>query len=701
MNKLTTLSLVLALVVIASMSAVAQRAAITIEAMSPHRLHELGWTSNTSTGLSVVPKGTVVYLSDRDLSGGTITACLWEMTARPVGSTTTLDSVNTHWTTFRPDLTGQYQIKLTITTTAGTHDTTVTITAAEYTGVGGVGGVPPSVAQGQCAGCHGGTFPGLADMATPWRSSGHATMFQRGIDGAVASYYSGNCISCHTTGYYTAPEANNKGFDDLRTLYGWQFPTTLQPGNFSALVTAYPQLAQVATIGCETCHGPGSMHYGDATKTAKTMSSGVCSPCHDEPWRHNRYAQWENAGHSEPVWSNSFRSSGTTVLTDYTLNACVRCHDGQAFVNFTKGIPFDNRTSTGYSQVKQTAMTCQTCHEPHTGGLRSAPAGSDTLANGFSYTTMNLGEGKTCFNCHKYRRNGETYPNVTAMSTTWGPHYAGTADVFLGKNAYTFGQSIPSSIAHQMVEKTCVGCHMSATPDTGTVARDKIGGHSWAMSYTPTGGARIDNVTGCTSCHGSITSFSNIVASYDYDGDGTIEPFIDEVSGLQDRIALALPPRGSLEINRTLIASDPDSVNLKRAYYNYLFTKYDGSHGVHNPKYVVGVLHRSLFVLTGVDLSRSDEIPSEFALEQNYPNPFNPSTTISFSVPAQSPVRLDIFDITGQLVTTLVDEDLAVGSYKVVWRGQNRNGIQAGSGVYIYRLQTENLTLTKKMLLVK
>jgi hypothetical protein len=678
----------------------AQRAKIVMEAMSPHKLSEKGWVSNVSPGLNVVSKGAVVYMSARDLLGGTITSVLWEMIMRPPASTATLDSTDKIWTTFRTDTTGQFQIRLTITTSAGTNSTTMNVFSAKYAGVGGVGGVPPNIAQGQCAGCHGGSFPGLDDKVSPWRTSAHATMFQRGIDGAVAPYYSSGCIRCHTTGYDTQPTATNNNFYDQMQRSGWTFPSPLQPGNFDTLVARHPQLAQVATIGCESCHGPGSLHFGDATKTGKSLGVGVCAQCHDEPWRHPIVGQWENSGHAEPVYSSSFRQLPTNP--NYRTNNfdnCVRCHDAEGFINLTKG---QTTATDSLFAFNLNQFSCQMCHEPHGDTqnpylLRRITA--DTLRNGYAIPTT-VGTGGLCMNCHKTRRVGETYPVTTAISSTFGPHYAGTTDMLLGQNAHTFGQNIPSSVAHRLVQNTCVGCHMSATPDTGQVGRDKIGGHSWKMT-TIVGGQEVDHVRECQTCHGPMNRFTDIIAAFDYDGDGVIEPFIEEVKGLKSRLAMAIPPYGVDSVAWSLIRSDPDSVRLKKAYYNYLFVKYDGSDGIHNPKYAIGLLQRSLTVLTGVEFEYGEGVPMEYALDQNYPNPFNPATTISFAIPKTSTVRLQVFDILGREVTTLVNEEFVPGNYTVPWDGSDHNGLKVASGIYMYRIQAGEFVQVKKMVLMK
>jgi hypothetical protein len=89
-------------------------------------------------------------------------------------------------------------------------------------------------------------------------------------------------------------------------------------------------------------------------------------------------------------------------------------------------------------------------------------------------------------------------------------------------------------------------------------------------------------------------------------------------------------------------------------------------------------------------------IPKQFALEQNYPNPFNPSTEIRYQVSGVSDVRLEVFDMLGRKVATLVSERQAAGSYQV-----NFNAVSFASGVYFYRLQAGAFVETRKMMLVR
>jgi hypothetical protein len=83
-------------------------------------------------------------------------------------------------------------------------------------------------------------------------------------------------------------------------------------------------------------------------------------------------------------------------------------------------------------------------------------------------------------------------------------------------------------------------------------------------------------------------------------------------------------------------------------------------------------------------------------LAQNYPNPFNPTTTITFAMPSSANVKLSVFDMAGRHVKTLVNGYVNAGSYDV-----NFNAANLASGVYFYKLTSDNVNIVKKMVLMK
>lgn len=115
----------------------------------------------------------------------------------------------------------------------------------------------------------------------------------------------------------------------------------------------------------------------------------------------------------------------------------------------------------------------------------------------------------------------------------------------------------------------------------------------------------------------------------------------------------------------------------------------------------LGFWHPLLGSPVAVEQVEPPTLPADFGMEQNYPNPFNPTTTIEFALPRSGQVRLEVYNTVGQLVTTLVNEALQAGTYRVNWDGRNLFGSQVASGVYLYRLQASGYVSTRKMMLLK
>jgi len=100
---------------------------------------------------------------------------------------------------------------------------------------------------------------------------------------------------------------------------------------------------------------------------------------------------------------------------------------------------------------------------------------------------------------------------------------------------------------------------------------------------------------------------------------------------------------------------------------------------------------------TGID---ETGLPKTFRLYANFPNPFRSGTMINFDLPEPGKVSLEVFDLQGRRVRTLVEEDKAAGRYSVPWTGQNEAGEIVAPGIYFYRLHTPKHTATQKLLRV-
>src|SRR5690606_4491548 len=142
-------------------------------------------------------------------------------------------------------------------------------------------------------------------------------------------------------------------------------------------------------------------------------------------------------------------------------------------------------------------------------------------------------------------------------------------------------------------------------------------------------------------------------------------------------------------LTTALLVEDGDTTLQKSAIGKYLvkssgdsFTRIDG------------LLRKNFGIKSGE--SKEAEIPKQYGLYQNYPNPFNPMTTIKYDLPKDGSVTLEIYDILGRKVVTLVNEYKSAGSYN-----HSFNASKYASGVYIYKLQAGDFVSSKKMILIK
>jgi hypothetical protein len=104
---------------------------------------------------------------------------------------------------------------------------------------------------------------------------------------------------------------------------------------------------------------------------------------------------------------------------------------------------------------------------------------------------------------------------------------------------------------------------------------------------------------------------------------------------------------------------------------------------------------------TDAEDESGDFLPDRSFLNQNYPNPFNLETTISYNLSRQGYAKIEVFNLLGQRVRTLVDKDMPAGSYTISWDGTSTDGQIVATGIYLYRFKAGDHVETRKMLLMK
>ncbi len=140
------------------------------------------------------------------------------------------------------------------------------------------------------------------------------------------------------------------------------------------------------------------------------------------------------------------------------------------------------------------------------------------------------------------------------------------------------------------------------------------------------------------------------------------------------------------------------TVSDSNAYWYYIVATYSST-GYQAQS--IGSAKAVGYFRPGSGIDSEDKLPTQFALAQNYPNPFNAQTIINYSLPMSGKVTLDVFNVLGQKVVTLVDGYQEAGYKSVIWNGRDSKGQLTSSGVYFYRLATPEKNITKQMLMLK
>jgi hypothetical protein len=166
-------------------------------------------------------------------------------------------------------------------------------------------------------------------------------------------------------------------------------------------------------------------------------------------------------------------------------------------------------------------------------------------------------------------------------------------------------------------------------------------------------------------------------------------------------------------INGNLDALSTFSGSIKQTTINFMIAQVLPSNSQYNFKgilddiriYDYALSHseiRSLYdIVSFVNDESENNIPDQTILFQNYPNPFNSQTVITFQIKTAAKVKLEIYNLLGNKIQTLVDEDKGAGYYSESWDGNDENGLQVSTGIYFYRLRANNYTQTKKLLIIK
>ena len=408
----------------------------------------------------------------------------------------------------------------------------------------------------------------------------------------------------------------------------------------------------IEAMGCKECHGPTNAN-GDAYPEDYEPS---CVDCH---------------------------------ATDFSVaqDQCLSCHGRQsAEINVHQ-----------LSDVhRDLGMVCWDCHEP--GDLHGDGTEYQTM---FEPGAMNV----DCEDCHN--ADAGTLPDHSSVD----PHNG----------------ALHCNACHTQTVISCYNCHMESQVEdhlkrakqqiknfillvnreedgkVGTASFQSITyqGDSWIAIGPYQSHSVVSTGRVCADCHANFGG--TIAAIEDYNEDGVMQfaSWNEEDSTLNWLKGIVpLPADYERSFKLDFITYDGNTSDPVGPSKNWsLVSKdWDGHQLMFATPLTMVQMSKIGFdtTVTSVKTIKSDLIPEKYGLEQNYPNPFNPSTTIEYSITEPGNVQLQIFDVLGNLVEILVNENQSAGIYTLKYRANNM-----ASGVYYYQLKAGNFKETKKFVLMK
>ena len=460
-------------------------------------------------------------------------------------------------------------------------------------------------------------------------------------------------------------------------------------------------IAQADPIEVQTWHDLHNMRNDMAQTTVYILMNDLDETT-DGYSDYNTGAGWQPIGHAQDRFTATFDGQGYAIrgLTINTENALAGLF-GQvhfATIKNLRVLDADITSSAGTVGVLVGSLEVSDIENVTVSGTIQGTGQGVTLFGGL----LGRQAGGLVTNCASYvdmelvgRFVGGLVGQMTAQAQIEQSYYKGNITTsnpnddnrWIGGLAGQFGGGSMVTDSYAMGDIS--GTHIIG----GLIGYHWRGGASVTNSYfvgTVTGdadNAPVDDDGNPIFNIGGITGFSNPPQpDTDTDESKLINTFWDtEVSGLENSYGGGEYPTDNIGEGKT-------TAELKD---QATFTDWDFTDVWYiDPDVNDGYPILQFAIVT--DVENVSEIPDQLSLNQNYPNPFNPSTVISYQVASQQHVHLSVYDVTGRLITVLVDKQQSPGEYQVNW-----DAGQLSSGVYIYRLEAGGQTLTRNMTFVK
>ena len=500
-----------------------------------------------------------------------------------------------------------------------------------------------------------------------------------------------NCIACHSPLAVTA----NGGMTEVQAL-GHFFTTT--NGVFTDSTTV-ADTANWPQNWCTSCHNvpddhPASMPtfaiFNSTTVSYDTVAniSSLCGQCHGNlkfpDTDHLTYNAWKMSKHAltqddvaDELAEERAGESPDSVISGSDPENCIACHaptavlanggmtDAEALDYFftTENGAF-SATTKSKNQKEWPDVSCNSCHNPHKPNDYSF---FDSKTK--SYQVFDK-SADLCGQCHGNLK----FPDTDHLTY----------------NIEKGGVAVGVPFEETMPGVTCTDCHMY-TSDVDGSNSSMYHGHTWSIFVSEEDGSQ---TTSCTACHNNMNAATS---------KSIIKIFKEKAQARLDSA------EQKVEAAETALEGNTDAQllsKLNEAETNLFLVQSDESEGFHNHNYqmalLADVIAKADEILTATGVSEQVvSTPHKFRLFQNYPNPFNPSTKIAYDLPRSSRVTLQVYNILGNKVRTLVKARKKAGRHWVIWDGRDELGNPVPNGVYIYRIRAGHRVDYKKMTLLK
>jgi hypothetical protein len=411
------------------------------------------------------------------------------------------------------------------------------------------------------------------------------------------------------------------------------------------------------SLPCLDCH---AANYADGTPVDPETYEPGCRDCHDFANKgtevaqatclpcHSRQGVEINMSTSNPMFSDVHRDAGME---------CVDCHTLREMHG--DGIEYASMRAEGAMDA-----ACTNCHPTSQLADNSE---HNVHAEDIYCTACHVQTVQTCYSCHF---ETEVYGHKKR-------HYAPP------KSGFVFLLNRPDGMI------TTASYQSVSWGDTAFYAMGAFNGH------TITAAGRT-----CSDCHNNAN-----VQEYNNTGKIKVTTWNEttkELAHAQGVIPVPEDFKDALEmdiITYTGDVSDPVAP-VDSSMWTLLKTGVDSAQILFATPLTASQIAKMSIPVSSVAVN-DGALPETFALEQNYPNPFNPSTRINFALPANGEVELNIYNLLGEQVRTLINGNFSAGYHSIEWDGRNDNGVPLSGGMYIYRLETDNQVQSRKMILLK